>query len=96
MRKNINRSLCRLPSRYRKTITYENGVENVEHEWVNRVLGTKSFFYNPYTSQERCTVENIAGLVRRQVLNKTTPRYQAVKLLKKLKNNCRLDEYSTE
>jgi IS30 family transposase len=65
MRKTMNRALCKLPAACRKTITYDNGVENIEHELVNRVLGTKSYFCNPYTSQERGTVENIAGLVRR-------------------------------
>jgi len=65
MRKTMNRAMCKLPSRCRKTITYDNGVENVEHQLVNRVLGTKSYFCNPYTSQERGTVENIVGLVRR-------------------------------
>jgi IS30 family transposase len=65
MRKTMYRSLCRLPPWCRKTITYDNGVENVEHELTNRVFGTKSFFCNPYTSQERGTVENIAAPVRR-------------------------------
>jgi IS30 family transposase len=65
MRKTMNRAMCKLPTRFRKTITYDNGVENVEHQLVNRVLGTKSYFCTPYTSQERGTVENIVGLVRR-------------------------------
>lgn len=65
MRVALNRSLCRLPSRARRTITYDNGSENVEHLWVNVVLGMRSFFCTPYTSQERGTVENTAGLVRR-------------------------------
>jgi IS30 family transposase len=71
MRETMNRAMCKLPSRCRKTITYDNGVENVEHELVNRVLGTKSYFCNPYTSQERGTVENIVGLVRRRFPKKT-------------------------
>lgn len=64
MRKTMNKSMCKLPSAYRRTITYDNGVENTEHQRVNRVLGTRSFFCTPYTSQERGTVENRAGLVR--------------------------------
>jgi IS30 family transposase len=66
MRKTMNRAMCKLPSRCRKTITYDNGVENVEHELVNRVLGTKSYVCNPYTSQERGTMENIVDWVRRR------------------------------
>jgi IS30 family transposase len=64
MRKTMNRAICKLLSRYRKTIAYDNGVENMEHQMVNRVVGTKSYFCNPYTSQEQGTVENILGLVR--------------------------------
>ena len=65
MRVAMNRSLSRLPRNARRTITYDNGTENVQHLRVNAVLGTRSFFCTPYTSQERGTVENTAGLVRR-------------------------------
>jgi transposase, IS30 family len=65
MRAALNRSLVRLPQQVRRTITYDNGSENVEHVQVNAVLGTRSYFCTPYTSQERGTVENTAGLVRR-------------------------------
>lgn len=65
MRVALNRSLCRLPLCARRTITYDNGGENVEHLRVNGVLGMRSFFCTPYTSQERGTVENTVGLVRR-------------------------------
>ena len=71
MRKAMNRSMCKLPSRLRRTITYDNGVENTEHQLVNAVLGTHSYFCTPYTSQERGTVENRAGLVRRHFPKKT-------------------------
>lgn len=64
MRKTMNKSMCKLPPAYRHTITYDNGVENTDHQVVNRVLGTRSYFCTPYTSQERGTVENRAGLVR--------------------------------
>jgi IS30 family transposase len=48
-----------------RSITFDNGSENVEHQLVNETLGTKSYFCHPYTSQEKGTVENTAGLVRR-------------------------------
>ena len=47
MRKTINRAMCKLPTRCRKTITYDNGVENVEHQLVNRVLGCRGSFSHP-------------------------------------------------
>ena len=71
MRKTLNRALCKLPDAMLKSITYDNGVENVEHQLVNETLGTKSYFCHPYTSQEKGTVENTAGLVRRHWPKKT-------------------------
>jgi len=55
----------------RRTITYDNGSENVEHQKVNKVLGTQSYFCNPYCSWERGSVENTIGLVRRYLPKKT-------------------------
>lgn len=65
MRHMLTRSLSRYPKRARKSITYDNGLENAQHQQVNNVLGTKSYFCAPYTSQEKGTVEHMAGLVRR-------------------------------
>lgn len=65
MRKTMNKAMCKLPKSLRKTMTYDNGSENVEHQLVNATLGMKSYFCAPYTSQEKGTVENTAGLVRR-------------------------------
>lgn len=65
MRQSINRSLSRYPSALRRTITYDNGSENVQHLRTNRVLGTRSFFCEPFHSWEKGSVENAAGLVRR-------------------------------
>lgn len=65
MRKTLNKALCKLPKGMRKSITYDNGTENVEHELVNATLQTRSYFCHPYTSQEKGTVENTNGLIRR-------------------------------
>lgn len=61
----LNRSLCRYRKSARQSVTYDNGSENVEHEKVNAVLGTRSYFCNPYHSWEKGTVENTIGLIRR-------------------------------
>ena len=55
------------PASARRSITYDNGSENVEHEAVNRALGTDSYFCNPYHSREKGAVENINGLIRRYI-----------------------------
>ena len=55
----------------RKTITYDNGKENMNHQHINASLGTQSFFCNPYHSWEKGSVEQIVGLVRRYLPKKT-------------------------
>lgn len=67
----LTRRLSRYPLDMRRTITYDNGSENVEHSRTNRVLGTRSYFCEPYHSWERGTVENTIGLVRRFFPKKT-------------------------
>lgn len=48
-----------------KSITYDNGSENVLHEDVNNCLKTKSYFCAPYHSWEKGSVEQVNGLIRR-------------------------------
>ena len=61
----IIRQLKSLPSKSRKSISYDHGHENVRHEKVNAALGTESFFCEPYHSWEKGSVENSIGLIRR-------------------------------
>lgn len=58
-------SLCRVPLSLRKTITYDNGRENVQHQLVNLSLKTTSYFCHPSCGWEKGTVENTIGLIRR-------------------------------
>ena len=67
----LNRTLSQYPERLRRTLTYDNGSENVEHEKTNAVLKTTSYFCTPYRSWEKGTVENTIGLVRRFLPKKT-------------------------
>jgi IS30 family transposase len=55
----------------RQSITYDNGPENTDHQFLNRLLGTKSYFCRPYHSWEKGTVENTIGLIRRFAPKKT-------------------------
>ena len=64
-RKAIIRCLKHYPNQAHRTITYDNGSENVEHTLVNSALKSQSFFCTPYHSWEKGTVENTIGLVRR-------------------------------
>lgn len=63
--------LANYPSEFLRSITYDNGSENVAHEAVNESLGTTSYFCAPYHSWEKGGVENTAGLVRRFFPKKT-------------------------
>ena len=47
------------------SITYDNGCEFSKHEKINKKLNTKSYFARPYCSNDKGTVENINGLIRR-------------------------------
>lgn len=67
----IVHSLELFPQHVRRSITYDNGSENADHESVNRLLGTTSYFCNPYHSWEKATVENTIGLIRRFFPKKT-------------------------
>lgn len=65
MRLAVNRTLAQYPAPLRRTLTYDNGTENTDHQDINAVLGTRSFFCAPFHSWEKGTVENSVGLVRR-------------------------------
>lgn len=70
-RQSVTRALKPLPRKARRTLTYDNGSENVEHDTTNDQLGTRSYFCQPYHSWEKGTVENTIGLIRRQFPKKT-------------------------
>jgi len=67
----LTRRLNRYPTNLRLSITYDNGPENAEHMRTNKILGTCSYFCEPFHSYERGTVENTIGLVRRFLPKKT-------------------------
>lgn len=54
-----------------KTMTYDNDMAFTKHQKINEALGTKSFFKHPYTSQDKGTVENRIGVIRRFFPKKT-------------------------
>jgi IS30 family transposase len=71
LRISLNRRLGSHPTHLRKSITYDNGSENVEHVLVNKTLGTQSYFCEPYRSWEKGSVENAISLIRRFLPKKT-------------------------
>lgn len=49
------------------TLTYDNGIENRDHETVARSLKITTYFCNPYHSWEKGGVENTIGRIRRYI-----------------------------
>lgn len=47
------------------TFTWDNGIENRNHEELITVLNIQNYFCNPYHSWEKGTVENTIGRIRR-------------------------------
>lgn len=73
-----------------KTLTYDNDRAFLRHESINKMLKTKSYFTHPYTSQEKGTVENRIGLLRRFFPKRTDfskVTHDNVKKVEKLINN---------
>ena len=56
--------LAQVPSRYRQTMTLDNGMEMQSYELLERLSGVRVFFAYPYHSWERGTNENTNGLLR--------------------------------
>lgn len=52
------------PNSLHKTITFDNGTENVTHELLPKYVNCQTFFAHPYHSWEKGTVENTIGLIR--------------------------------
>lgn len=62
--KSIIKSLKHLPFKFRKSITFDNGLEFADHGEITNKIKTKCFFAKPYSSWQRGTNENTNGLIR--------------------------------
>ncbi len=63
--KMFSEKLNQLQKIFRKTMTYDNGIEMAKHEKITKNTGMKIYFAHPYSSWERGTNENTNGLIRR-------------------------------
>ena len=73
-----------------KTLTFDNDKAFTKHMEIGEALDVKTFFTRPYTSQDKGTVENRIGLIRRFLPKRTDLRrvtHQLVKNIEKLINN---------
>lgn len=63
--KEFSKILNNLNPIFKKTMTYDNGIEMARHEKITKNTSMKIFFAHPYSSWERGTNENTNGLIRR-------------------------------
>lgn len=54
-----------------KTLTFDNDMAFASHAKVGEALNAKTYFTRPYTSQDKGTVENRIGVIRRFIHKKT-------------------------
>ena len=53
-----------IPAKYRKTFTVDRGLEFTDWQRVEKELGVKVYFCDPYSPHQRGTNENTNGLIR--------------------------------
>ncbi|PCJ96301.1 MAG: hypothetical protein COA50_07595 [Flavobacteriaceae bacterium] len=63
--------LTNFDSSWIKTITFDNRKEFAYHYKIGKRLTSKTYFIRPYTSQDKGTVENRIGVLRRFFPKKT-------------------------
>lgn len=91
--RNVSNAIIRLLTPYKDlvhTLTFDNGVEFIEHGRIAKALNACTFFAHPYSSWERGINENTNGLLRQFFPKGTDFRkisykavYEAVDLLNK-------------
>jgi IS30 family transposase len=69
---NVLRGIFRnLPEVAKHTVTFDNGGEFAEHEKLTSETGVQTFFCDPHSPWQRGAIENINGVVRRDMPRKT-------------------------
>lgn len=63
--------LSKYPPKARKSVTFDNGRENYNHEQLQRDLNITTFFCDPYAAWQKGANENHNGILRRYIPKKT-------------------------
>jgi IS30 family transposase len=80
----MNERLTNFASSWIKTITFDNGKEFAQHAKIAKDINAKTYFTRPYTSQDKGTVENRIGVIRRFFPKKTDLREVSTKRVKEV------------
>lgn len=78
--------LKQFPSKYRKTITQDNGSENTKHQELKHNLKVEVYFCHAYHSWEKGSIENTIKRVRRFIPKGTDLKKISAKDIKQLQN----------
>ncbi|TYC09225.1 IS30 family transposase [Bizionia gelidisalsuginis] len=82
--KKMNQRLTNFDASWIKTITFDNGKEFAYHHKIAKDVNAKTYFTRPYTSQDKGTVENRIGVIRRFFPKKTDLREVSNKTIKEV------------
>lgn len=80
----MNMRLSNFNTSWIKTITFDNGKEFAEHQKIADNFKVKTYFTRPYTSQDKGTVEDRIGVIRRFFPKKTDLRIVSQKRIKEV------------
>jgi IS30 family transposase len=80
----MNERLTNFDASWIKTITFDNGKEFARHREIAKDINVKTYFTRPYTFQNKGTVENRIGVIRRFFPKKTDLRQVSVKRIKEV------------
>lgn len=69
-----------------KTLTFDNDKAFSEHENIAVKMNVKTYFTRPYTSQDKGTVENRIGVIRRFLPKKTNLNFVTENMIKEIEN----------
>lgn len=92
----INDRISRIGNSWIKTMTFDNGKEFAGHGEVAEKHNIKTYFTRPYTSQDKGTVENRIGLIRRFLPKKTNLNLisqKRIREIEKMINNRRVRKF---
>jgi IS30 family transposase len=73
-----------------KTLTFDNDMAFASHIKVGKALQAKTYFTRPYTSQDKGTVENRIGVIRRFIPKKTDIRLLGEEAIREIEEKINL------